>query len=87
MDTNELLDMMGSGESSPTEIHDAIKSLLYQKSAEKVQQVTPAVAAATFGDEPEVDEPVDTVIDPEPESQEEEWAHHNHCIWWQTTVN
>jgi len=64
--------MMGSGESSPTEIHDAIKSLLYQKSAEKVQQVTPAVAAATFGDEPEVDEPVDTVIDPEPESQEEE---------------
>lgn len=87
MDTNELLDMMGSGESSPTEIHDAIKSLLYQKSAEKVQQVTPAVAAATFGNEPEVDEPVDTVIDPEPESQEEEWAHHNHCIWWQTTVN
>ena len=87
MDTNELLDMMGSGESSPTEIHDAIKSLLYQKSAEKVQQVTPAVAAATFGDEPEVDEPVDTVIDPEPESQEEEWAHHNQCIWWQTTVN
>ncbi len=72
MDTNELLDMMGSGESSPTEIHDAIKSLLYQKSAEKVQQVTPAVAAATFGGEPEVDEPVDTVIDPEPESQEEE---------------
>jgi|TARA_B100000035_G_scaffold77518_1_gene64678 hypothetical protein len=72
MDTNELLDMMGSGESSPTEIHDAIKSLLYQKSAEKVQQVTPAVAAATFGNEPEVDEPVDTVIDPEPESQEEE---------------
>jgi|TARA_R100000482_G_C5124977_1_gene148143 hypothetical protein len=73
MDTNELLDMMGSGESSPTEIHDAIKSLLYQKSAEKVQQVTPAVAAATFGDQqPEVDEPVDTVIDPEPESQEEE---------------
>jgi hypothetical protein len=72
MDTNELLDMMGSGESSPSEINDAIKSLLYQKSGEKVQEVTPAVAAATFGDQSDGDEPVDTVTDPEPESQEEE---------------
>lgn len=66
MDTNELLDMMSSDETSSSEVHDAIKTLLYQKSAEKVDQITPTVAASQFG---EVEEPTDAV---ESEPQEEE---------------
>ena len=66
MDTNELLDMMSSDEASSSEVHDAIKTLLYQKSAEKVDQITPTVAASQFG---EVEEPTDAV---ESEPQEEE---------------
>ena len=66
MDTNELLNMMSSDETSSSEVHDAIKTLLYQKSAERVDQITPTVAAAQFG---EVEEPTDAV---ESEPQEEE---------------
>tara|TARA_B100000214_G_scaffold12122_1_gene8701 strand:- start:10 stop:210 length:201 start_codon:yes stop_codon:yes gene_type:complete len=66
MDTNELLNMMSSDETSSSEVHDAIKTLLYQKSAEKVDQITPTVAASQFG---EVEEPTDAV---ESEPQEEE---------------
>ena len=66
MDTNELLNMMSSDETSSSEVHDAIKTLLYQKSAERVDQITPTVAASQFG---EVEEPTDAV---ESEPQEEE---------------
>ena len=66
MDTNELLNMMSSDEVSSSEVHDAIKTLLYQKSAEMVDQITPTVAASQFG---EVEEPTDAV---ESEPQEEE---------------
>tara|TARA_B100001079_G_scaffold142626_1_gene122148 strand:- start:1428 stop:1628 length:201 start_codon:yes stop_codon:yes gene_type:complete len=66
MDTNELLNMMSSDETSSSEVHDAIKTLLYQKSAEKVDQITPTVAANQFG---KVEEPADAV---ESEPQEEE---------------
>ena len=66
MDTNELLNMMSSDETSSSEVHDAIKTLLYQKSAEKVDSITPTVAAAQFGKD---EEPADAV---ESEPQEEE---------------
>ena len=69
MDTNELLNMMSSDETSSSEVHDAIKTLLYQKSAEKVDQITPTVAASQFGDVEQEPETVDAV---ETEPQEEE---------------
>ena len=72
MDTNELLDMMGSGESSPTEIHDAINLYCIKSQQRKSSRLPLLWQQQLFGNEPEVDEPVDTVIDPEPESQEEE---------------
>ena len=66
MDTNELLGMMSNDETSSSEVHDALKTLLYQKSAEKVDQITPTVAATQFGKQ---EEPSDAV---ESEPQEEE---------------
>ena len=69
MDTNELLNMMSSDETSSSEVHDAIKTLLYQKSAERVDSITPTVAATQFGDVEQEPETVDAV---ETEPQEEE---------------
>ena len=69
MDTPELIDMMSNAEAPPSEVHDAIKTLLYQKGAEKVDQMTPTVAASQFGDVEQEPETVDAV---ETEPQEEE---------------
>jgi hypothetical protein len=72
MDTDQLLDMMGSKESTPSEIHDAIKTLLTQKSADKVGEVTPAVAAGIFGDTSGEDAPANEVeTETETETEEE----------------
>ena len=66
---NDLLDMIASGEDgSATEIHDKIKEILYNKAAENIDLVKPAVTADMFGgpnpylndeEEVETDEPVD----------------------------
>jgi hypothetical protein len=47
----ELLDMIASDE-SPSQISDRIKDILYVKSADKIDQLKPQVAASLFsGDE------------------------------------
>ena len=46
----ELMDMIIADE-SPSTISDRIKDMLYAKSAERVDNFKPAVAADTFGDE------------------------------------
>jgi hypothetical protein len=68
MDTPELIDMMSNADAPPSEVHDAIKTLLYQKGAEKVDSITPTVAVTQFGSQEEP-ETVDAV---ETEPQEEE---------------
>ena len=82
MEPAELIDMMASDAPS-SEVSDAIKNLLYVKSAEKVDAVTPQVAAGIFcepeegdplpevgdGNEPEVNAEVETQ---DQEQQEEE---------------
>ncbi len=82
MDSAELIDMMAQDAPS-SEVADAIKSLLYAKSASDVETMTPNIAAGMFGDEipaeqPEVQtepeaevEPVDTVEKEPTEEQEE----------------
>ena len=47
---DELMDMM-IDDASASQISDKIKDLLYAKSAERVDNFKPAVAADTFGDE------------------------------------
>ena len=47
---NELMDMIIADE-SPSNISDRIKDMLFAKSADRVDNFKPAVAADTFGDE------------------------------------
>lgn len=64
------MDMLVGGESSPSEVSDKIKEILYAKAAEKVDSVRPAVGASLFGDdesEVETDE-----VEVESEEDEEE---------------
>lgn len=44
----ELLTMFASDE-SPSDISDAIKNILFTKSAEKIEGIKPYVAASMFG--------------------------------------
>ena len=62
------MDMLVSGESSPAEVSDKIKEILYTKASDKVDSVKPQVAGGLFGDE-ETNEVVDEV---ESEEDEEE---------------
>lgn len=48
------MDMIISDESSPSDISDKIKEILYAKSAEKIDAARPYVAAGLFGED-EVD--------------------------------
>ena len=52
MDSAELVDMIAKDASS-SEVSDALKDMLYAKSADEVEKITPQVAAAIFGDVPE----------------------------------
>tara|TARA_B100001175_G_scaffold21546_1_gene16175 strand:+ start:2818 stop:3075 length:258 start_codon:yes stop_codon:yes gene_type:complete len=81
MDSAKLIDMIAN-DSSSSEVSDAIKDMLYNRSAGLVDKVTPDIAADLFGDEvpdegdplPEVGdgvEPVDAV-EQEPEQETNE---------------
>jgi hypothetical protein len=50
--TNELMDMMLSGETAEN-ISDKIKELLYTKSADNISNLTPIVAKSIFSQEEE----------------------------------
>ena len=62
------MDMLVSGESSPAEVSDKIKEILYTKASEKVDSVRPQVSNGLFGDE----EPNEVVDEVESEEDEEE---------------
>lgn len=54
------MDMIISGESSPSDVSDKIKEILYAKSAEKIDAARPYVAAGLFGeDEVDSEEPTE----------------------------
>jgi hypothetical protein len=70
---DELMDLLADDE-SPSQISDKIKDILYAKSADKIQNIRPQVAASVFDndvnlDEPETEAELDT--DVEIESEEE----------------
>ena len=75
----ELMDLMVSDEPSSAQISDKIKDILFSKTADKVAELRPKVAASIFDqsvdldtDEPvgEIDQDVD--LDVEQGSEEEE---------------
>tara|TARA_E500000331_G_scaffold334580_1_gene359891 strand:- start:1570 stop:1785 length:216 start_codon:yes stop_codon:yes gene_type:complete len=68
---DELMDMMVD-DSSPSQISDKIKDLLYAKSAEKVDDYKTAVSNSLFGDQ-ETEEPeASAEVEVEDEETEEE---------------
>ena len=66
-----VLDMIAT-DSSPAEITDTLKSMIYAKAGEKLDGLKPYAAASLFGQEPE--EPVaelETEVETEEEPQED----------------
>lgn len=61
-DNNDLMDIILDG-SSPEEVSDKIKELLYAKSVEKIDNLRPKVALSMFKAD-------------NSESSEEDWCHH-----------
>ena len=71
--TNALIDMIVNDE-SPSQISDAMKELLFAKSAEKVETARPVVANSLFGDqevEDEIDDDEEVEVDAESEIEVE----------------
>ena len=66
-----VLDMIAT-DSSPAEITDALKSMIYAKAGEKIDGMKKYAAASLFDQEPE--EPaaeLETEVDQEPEEEED----------------
>jgi len=58
---------------SPTQISDAIKDMLYARTAEKVNTATPGIMNTVFdGDQPEATVEVEQGVDSEETSEEEQ---------------
>ena len=76
---DDLMDAIVAND-SPSKVSDAIKDLLYAKTAEKVDALKPEIANSLFGDQvPEVEDEVEVETDDEtvavatePENTEEE---------------
>jgi len=65
------MDMLVNDESSPAEVSDKIKEILYAKASSKIDADRPEVGAGLFGDE--VEDETDEVVDElEVESEEDE---------------
>jgi hypothetical protein len=71
---DDLMDMLVGGESSPAEVSDKIKEILYAKSSSKIDAIRPEIGSALFGEEePEVEDETDEVVNElEVESEEDE---------------
>ena len=81
MEPHEIVDLVGT-DSPSSEVSDAIKQALLVKSAARIDAITPDVANALFGNEPEETEDevapeaeaeteVNAEIEQEPEQEEE----------------
>ena len=67
-----VLDLIAT-DSSPAEISDTLKSMIYAKAGEKIDGMKPYAAASLFGQEPE--EPtaeLENEVDQEPEEEPQE---------------
>ena len=69
-----VLDLIAT-DSSPAEITDTLKSMIYAKAGEKIDGMKKYAAASLFGQEPEeTEEPaaeLETEVDQEPEEEED----------------
>ncbi len=67
----DLVNLIATGQ-SPSDISDRIKEILYAKSAEKINEVTPQVSASMFGQEVDEDEYEDEEDEYEEDDEDEE---------------
>lgn len=67
----DLVNLIATGQ-SPSDISDKIKEILYAKSAEKINEVTPQVSASMFGQEVDEDEYEDEEDEYEEDDENEE---------------
>ena len=63
-----VLDMIAT-DSSPAEITDTLKSMIYAKAGEKIDGMKGYAAASLFGQEPAAE--LETEVDQEPEEEED----------------
>ena len=69
---DDLMDAIVANQ-SPSQVSDAIKDLLYAKSATKVDGLKPEIANSLFGDQvPEVEDEVEVSNEPEATTETEE---------------
>ena len=66
-----VLDMIAT-DSSPAEITDTLKSMIYAKAGEKIDGMKGYAAASLFGQEPEPAAELETEVETEEEPQENE---------------
>ena len=65
-----VLDMIAT-DSSPAEITDTLKSMIYAKAGEKIDGMKGYAAASLFGQEPEPAAELETEVETEEEPQED----------------
>ena len=69
---DDLMDAIVANQ-SPSQVSDAIKDLLYAKSATKVDDLKPEIANSLFGEQvPEVEDEVEVSNEPEATTETEE---------------
>ena len=69
---DDLMDAIVAGQ-SPSQVSDAIKDLLYSKTADKVDALKPEIANSLFGTQvPEVEDEVEVNDAPEATTETEE---------------
>ena len=72
---DDLMDMLVGADTSPAEVSDKIKEILYAKSSSKIDEIRPEIGASVFGgEEPEVEyeDEDDVEYEDEVESEEDE---------------
>ena len=69
---DDLMDMLVGGESSPAEVSDKIKEILYAKSSSKIDEIRPEIGSSVFGgEEPEVEYEDEDEVESEEDEEEE----------------
>lgn len=64
------MDMLVGGESSPAEVSDKIKEILYAKSSSKIDAIRPEIGASVFGED-ELEDEDEVEVESEEDEEEE----------------
>jgi len=65
------MDLLVGAESSPNEVSDKIKEILYAKSSSKIDAIRPDIGASLFGEDELEDETDEVEVESEEDEEEE----------------